>query len=361
MKNTITYTTSNLKRITHYFVMIILFAFIFSSIGLSQTILSPVNLGTTADFVVLAKSKISTTGTTHITGDIGISPSASTFITGFGLIMDATNTYSTSSLITGKVYSPNYTVPTPTKMTTAISDMNTAYNDGAGRLLPDYKELYTGDLSGKILTPGLYNWTNTVQVSSSGVTISGSATDIFIFQIAQNLTLTSGAIVTLSGGALASNIFWVVAGEVTIGTTVQMKGIILCKTQIAMNTGASLNGRALAQTAVTLDANAVTKPGSISSIKTDEQQMPVKFTLAQNFPNPFNPGTTIKFSLPIAAHVALNIYNAIGMEVSSLISEDMNPGVYSIQWNASGFASGVYYYKIVAGNYKETKKLLLLK
>jgi hypothetical protein len=346
---------------THFFMMIILASFISSSIGLSQTILSTVNLGTTADFVVLAKTKISTTGTTHITGDIGISPSAATFITGFGLIMDAMNTFSTSSLITGKAYSADYTAPTPTKMTTAISDMNIAYNDGAGRLLPDFKELYTGDLSGKTLTPGLYNWTSGVQVSSSGVTISGSANDIFIFQIAQNLSLTSGAIVTLSGGALASNIFWIVAGEVTLGTTVQMKGIILCKTQIAMNTGASLNGRALAQTAVTLDANAITKPGSISSVKSEGQQMPVKFTLEQNFPNPFNPSTTIKFSLPNATHVVLNIYNAIGMQVSSLISEDMNPGVYSTQWNASGFASGVYYYKIIAGNFSETRKLLLLK
>src|ERR1035437_2987472 len=172
--------------------------------------------------------------------------------------MDASNTFSTSILITGKVYASDYTIPTPTKMTTAIGEMETAYNNAAGRKLPDYTELYLGNLTGKTLTPGLYNWSTGVQVSSGGVTISGSATDIWIFQIAQKLELTSGAIVTLSGGAQASNIFWQVAGQVSFGTTVQMKGIILCKTKIVMNTGAYLLGRALSQSAVTLDADAIT-------------------------------------------------------------------------------------------------------
>src|ERR1035437_773429 len=113
MNKTITYTTSTLNRMIHFFVMIILATFITTSIGLPQTILSPVNLGTTADFVVLAKTKISTTGTTHITGDIGISPAAATYITGFDLILDASNTFSISTLITGKVYSADYTDPTP--------------------------------------------------------------------------------------------------------------------------------------------------------------------------------------------------------------------------------------------------------
>jgi hypothetical protein len=112
-----------------------------------------VNLGTAGDFVVLAKTAISTTGTTHITGDIGVSPVAATYITGFGLIK--VGTYSTSSLVTGKVYAADYTPPTPAKMTTAIGDMGTAYTDAAGRKLPDYTELYAGDVTGKTLTPGL--------------------------------------------------------------------------------------------------------------------------------------------------------------------------------------------------------------
>ncbi|MBL0174332.1 MAG: Ig-like domain-containing protein [Ignavibacteria bacterium] len=217
-----------------------------------------VNIGTAGDFVALAKTGISATGTTMITGDIGISPAAATYITGFGLIMDPSGTFSTSSLVAGKVYAANYAAPTPTKMTTAIGDMETAYTDAAGRPTPNYTELYAGDITGKTLTPGLYKWGTGVLVSAAGVTLSGGPSDVWIFQIAQNLTIANSAIVTLTGGAQSSNIFWQVAGQVTLGTTSQMKGIILCQTAILMSTGASLDGRALAQTAVTMDGNSVT-------------------------------------------------------------------------------------------------------
>ena len=111
-------------------------------IAVSQVSPATVNLGTSGDFVLIGETKISSTGTTKITGDIGVSPVAATYITGFGLIMDVSNTYSTSSLITGKVYAADYTYPTPTKMTTAIGNMETAYTNAAGRTLPDYSELY---------------------------------------------------------------------------------------------------------------------------------------------------------------------------------------------------------------------------
>ena len=145
-------------------------------------------------------------------------------------------------------------------MTTAVSDMETAYTDAAGRTSPDHTELYGGDITGQILTPGLYKWGTGVLVSAGGVTLSGGANDVWIFQIAQNLELADGAIITLSGGAQAKNIFWQVAGQTTLGTTAAMKGIILCQTAIVLNTGATLNGRALAQTAVTLNANTIVKP-----------------------------------------------------------------------------------------------------
>ncbi len=144
-------------------------------------------------------------------------------------------------------------------MTTAVSAMETAYTDAAGRTTPDFTELGTGNISGMTLTPGLYKWGTEVTITS-GVTLTGGANAVWIFQIAGNLTVGNGAIVTLSGGAQAQNIFWQVAGQTTLGTTSQFKGIILCQTLIAMNTGATLDGRALAQTAVTLNANAVTKP-----------------------------------------------------------------------------------------------------
>ncbi|MCZ7357609.1 MAG: ice-binding family protein [Candidatus Methanoperedens sp.] len=229
--------------------------------GTASATQAPVNLGTAGNFVILAKTGISTTGTTSIVGDIGVSPIASTAITGFGLIMDASNKFSTSSLVTGKVYAANYAPPTPSTMTTAVSDMQTAYTDASGRTSPDHTELGAGNIGGMTLTPGLYKWGTGVTIPPGGVTLSGGANDVWIFQIAQDLTVANGAKVTLSGGAQASNIFWQVAGKTTIGTTSDFKGIILSKTLISLNTDATLDGRALAQTAVTLIANVITAPG----------------------------------------------------------------------------------------------------
>lgn len=221
---------------------------------------APVNLGTAGNFVILAKSGVSTTGTTKVVGDIGLSPAAASFITGFALIADSTNTFSTSSLVTGKIYASNYAPTTPATMTTAVSDMQTAFTDAAGRTLPDFTELGAGNISGKTLVPGLYKWGTGVLITAAGVTLTGGANDVWIFQIAQNLTVDNSAIITLSGGAQAKNIFWQVAGQATLGTAADFKGIILSKTLISLNTGAKMNGRALAQTAVTLNATAITAP-----------------------------------------------------------------------------------------------------
>jgi hypothetical protein len=324
--------------------------FMIPTAALSQTSPSPVSLGTSGNFVILSKTGISSTGTTNITGNIGISPAAASFITGFGLISDATNTFSTSSLITGKVYAADYATPTPTTLTTAVSDMETAYTDAAGRTSPDYSELYTGDVTGKILT--------------AGVTISGSSSDVWIFQISGTLTVGNGAIVTLSGGANASNIFWQVADNTTLGTTSDFKGIILCKTLIEMQTGARLNGRALAQTAVTLDANAITSPTTVTSVE-NGFLLPKGFSLLQNYPNPFNPSTVIQYNIEKAAHVSLKIYNLLGLEVATLVNSQQEAGSYSITFNsrklANNLSSGIYFYRLEAGSFTSTKKLTLMK
>jgi hypothetical protein len=159
------------------------------------------------------------------------------------------------------VYAADYATPTPSALTTAVNDMQTAYTDAAGRTNPTATELGAGDISGLTLTPGLYKWGTGVTINN-GVTLNcqGNGNAVFIFQIAQTLTVGSGAIVTLSGGCQASNIFWQVGGQATLGTTSNFKGVILCQTAIALNTGATLTGRALAQTAVTLIANNVTTP-----------------------------------------------------------------------------------------------------
>ena len=218
-----------------------------------------VNLGTAGNFVILAKTAVSTTGTTAVLGDIGISPAAATFITGFSLIADPSNVFSTSSLVTGQVKAANYAAPTPAVLTTAVLDMQTAYTDAAGRSLPDFVELATGNIDGLILTPGLYKWGTSVNVPI-GVTLTGGVNDVWIFQIAQNLSIGNGAIITLAGGAQAKNVYWQVAGQATIGTTAAFQGIILSQTLVSFNTGATITGRALAQSAVTLNATAVTHP-----------------------------------------------------------------------------------------------------
>ena len=217
-------------------------------------------LGTAGNFAILAKSGVSTTGATGVTGDVGVSPAAASYISGFGLIADASNEFSTSSLVTGRIYSATYTPPTPANMTTAISDMEIAFTDAAGRTLPNFTELYSGDISGRTLTPGVYKWGTGVLINGTTTTLSGNATSVWIFQIAQDLTVGNGAILNLTGGALPENVFWQVAGQVTLGTTANFKGIILCQTLIEIQTGATLHGRALAQTAVTLDATAITEP-----------------------------------------------------------------------------------------------------
>jgi len=109
------------------------------------------------------------------------------------------------------------------------------------------------------LTPGLYKWSTGLTIPT-GVTLNcgGNTNAVFIFQIAQTLTVGNGAMIALSGSCRPKNIFWQVAGTTTLGTTSNFQGNILDQTNIALNTGAILNGRALAQTAVTLQYNAVT-------------------------------------------------------------------------------------------------------
>ena len=226
-------------------------------LSLGQAALSPVNLGSAANYLILAKSAISNIPNSTITGDVGLSPAAASFITGFGLT--APTTFSTSSQVTGKVYASDFSQPTPGILTTAVGDMQTAYTDAAGRANPDFVELGAGSIGGLTLAPGLYKWTTNVSIPTD-VTLSGSGTDVWIFQISGNLSLAAAKRVLLSGGARASNVFWQVAGQAILGTTAHFEGNILAQTSITLQTGASMNGRTLAQTAVALDHAALNPP-----------------------------------------------------------------------------------------------------
>ena len=223
--------------------------------------LARVELGAAADYVILAETLISTTGETAITGDLGISPAASTFITGFALV-DATG-YATSSLVTGRVYSAVMADPTPANLTTAVANMITAYNDAAARATPDELNLNDGAIGGLILAPGLYKWGTGVVIGSE-LTLTGDENDIWIFQISGNLNIAADTSVMLSGGVNPENIFWQLSGIATLGERSHMEGVILSQTDIVLQTGSSVDGRLLAQTQVTLDAATVVDPSPVS-------------------------------------------------------------------------------------------------
>jgi hypothetical protein len=213
---------------------------------------APVNLGSASSFVILSKSGITDVPASEITGNVGTSP------------ISGTADHLTCAEVTGKVYSVDAAGPAPcniknpAKLTVAVGDMQTAYTDAAGRA-PSTTELGAGNIGGMTLAPGVYSWSTGVTIPDS-VALKGGSKAIWIFQIAKNLVVSSGKAVVLRGNARAKNVFWQVAGKVTLGTTSHFQGTILSKTLIAMKTGASINGRLLSQTAVTLQMNSVTAP-----------------------------------------------------------------------------------------------------
>lgn len=222
-----------------------------SGVTSNQTLQS-VNLGVAGSFAILSKTGITSVYKSSVTGNVGASP-----ITGaaIGFACDE---------VTGTVFSVDAAGPAckttdATRLTTAVSDMETAYTNAAGRVNPDFVELGAGTIGGKTLTPGLYKWSSSVNIPTD-ITISGNSTDVWIFQVSGDLNMASATKVILAGGAQAKNIFWQTAGAVTLGTTSHFEGNILSQTAIHLRTGASINGRTLAQTAVTLQSSTVATP-----------------------------------------------------------------------------------------------------
>jgi hypothetical protein len=225
------------------------------SIIIQTKVMPTVPLAGAANFAILAGSKISNVPTSAVTGDIGLSPAAGSFITGFGL------TEVTGTIYTVAGTSPAGSVPDAARLTTAKGDLTTAYNDAAGRTSTDIVTL-SGNIGGLTLTPGLYKSTSSLAISSGDLTFDakGTASSVFIIQIASALTTTSGRKVILSGGALASNIFWQVGSSATFGTTSVFKGTVMALESITFNTGATLDGRALARNGgVTMISNTIVK------------------------------------------------------------------------------------------------------
>ena len=229
----------------------------------------PVLLGLAGEFAILAKKGISTTPASAITGNIGVSPVAAPGMTGFSLVADSSNTYSTSTQITGQAYASDYTSPTPAMMTSAILDMQRAYRDAKSRPLYDGAniDIKGGLISGTTFTAGVYNWGSDINFAND-IYLTGNSSSTFIFQTTGNVVAGSGAKVILvadePGGSVPdpANIVWQVAGFVDAGTTSHLEGVLLVKTRAVFKSGSSLNGRILVQAAVTLDQATITQPSS---------------------------------------------------------------------------------------------------
>lgn len=317
--------------------------------------LTPVDLGGAAEFVVLGASKVSNIPASDITGNIGLSPATGSKITGFGL------TEVTGIIYTVDASGPAGSVAAATKLTAAKGDLTTAYNDAAGRMpVPTGKFLNpgSGDIGGMTLVPGLYKFTSGVSVSISGsdVTLTGKATDVWIFQIATTLTVGNGIHVVLAGGAKASNVFWQVGTSASLGTTSVFKGTIMADQSIALNTGASVEGRLLARiAAVTLASNTLVIPAS-SPVGILSAKNPVRFGFLNG-----SGTSTIRYQIEQAGDVSVKVYSAAGLDVASLYSGFQDAGSHSLilnQGNTSMLdARGVYYVTLKSNGMETTQRL----
>eukprot|EP00979_Chaetoceros_neogracilis_P014930 scaffold5070_cov604-Chaetoceros_neogracile.AAC.1 len=165
---------------------------------------------------------------------------------------DSSNIFSTSPFVSGNIYAADYAAPTPAILTTAVQDMQTAYNDAANRPNPNFLNYSFGLLNGQLLRPGLYRWVSDVSVTNK-ITFNGSPTDVWILQITGKLSVATNTEIILTGGADPENIFWQIAKAITVGTESHVEGTFIGATSMAFHTGSSLKGCALLMTAVTLD------------------------------------------------------------------------------------------------------------
>lgn len=240
----------------------------------TSTTANCVDLKSAADYAILAEAGVTYTptatasSTAKITGNIGNSPAAASTITGFALNLPAGGAYSTSTLVKGAIYAPGYAPPTPSKLTTAVGDKLAAYNAAAAMATaggglaggsPGTACPGTGALGGITLTPGVYTCSVAVGIASAtALTLNGAG--VYVIKTTQTLTQAANTNVILSGGATAQNVFWQVAGAVSIGAGAHMEGTILSASNIALLTGATLKGRLYSATDIAMDSNTVTQP-----------------------------------------------------------------------------------------------------
>lgn len=211
-------------------------------LAVAQTALaapSPVGLGTAGGFAVLAGETITNTGPTTITGDVGLHPGSA--VTGFASV----TLHGSQHVADGVALQ-------------AKNALVTAYNDAAGRTPAT---TIATELGGQSLKSGVYNSTAGTFGVTGTLTLDaeGNSHAVFIFQAASTLISAPGSSVSLINGATACNVFWQVGSSATLDTTTRFKGTIMALTSIALKTGATLEGRALARNGeVTMDSNVIT-------------------------------------------------------------------------------------------------------
>lgn len=222
------------------------------------------DLKTASGYAILTKDGVSSVPSSVVTGNVGLSPTARTGLTGWSLMNEPTDTFFTSDQVVApsQLYSAdNVGGTTAVDLTAAVLSMQTAYTDAAGRTASSAAttNVGAGTLTDLTLAPGVYEWGTAINIPTD-LTLNGGATDVWIFKVAGTLDMAAAKSVILSGGALAKNIFWQVADVVTIGANSHFEGIILAQTSITFGNLSSINGRLLAQSAVNLDATTVTVP-----------------------------------------------------------------------------------------------------
>jgi hypothetical protein len=233
-----------------------------NSVRGAQRRLDTPTLGTAGGYVILAKTGISTSPISAITGNIGVTGGRA-LMTGFSFLApEFKSSMQLSDTSTSFAWTDSLVVATD--LNVAYAAMETAYDTIAllttsGDIVggQTYNGLNGGKLEGLTLTAGVYTFETNVELSGD-MTFSGSATDVFIIQTTKNLVVDAGKKVILSDGAKAENVYWQVAGTVAVGTTATMKGIILCKTNVSFLAGSTLNGRIFSQTAVSLISTTIT-------------------------------------------------------------------------------------------------------
>jgi len=211
---------------------------------------APVSLGAAANYVIFARTGITTTGVSDVTGNLGLSPGVDAVLAGWG--QSAATTFSTSPMVDGHIHVSTYNAPTPANLIAASTDMGAAYSAVAAQGPPDAIGLNAGALGGVTFAPGIYRWSAAATIATD-VTIDGGPNDVWVFQINGALAMAASVSVVLTGGARPENVFWQVNGAINIGATSHFVGIALAATAINVGAGSSVNGRLLAQTAVTID------------------------------------------------------------------------------------------------------------